>query len=73
MKQIFHKKLALKKVTISKYLFAGTAAAPDLESDPIRSSAFHDPTEVLSDFPSVDETDQSQNTTLISGNQQTCL
>ncbi|WP_298513504.1 hypothetical protein [uncultured Kordia sp.] len=72
MKRTFHKKLALKKVTIVYNLYGGSAD-PNTESVPTQSSAFHEPTEVPTDFPALDETDQSQNTTLISGNQQSCM
>lgn len=72
MKGTFHKKLIFKKVTIAHYLY-GKSATPNSDSDPIRSSAFHEPTEVPTDFPALDHTDQSQDTTLISGNQQSCM
>ena len=72
MKSTFHKKLVLKKITIAYHLY-GSSAAPDGGSFLPPSSAFHIPTEVPSDFPEEDITDESQNTTLISGNQQSCM
>ena len=72
MKRTFYKKLALQKITIAHRLYGGSAS-PNTESSPTQSSTFHEPTEVPTDFPEIDKTGESQNTSLISGNQQSCV
>ncbi|WP_298513499.1 hypothetical protein [uncultured Kordia sp.] len=62
MKSKFHKKLSLKKITISTYKIYGGN-----EEDSNKSSAFHEPTEVPNPNP-IDE-----NPRLISANNETCI
>ena len=62
MKSTFHKKLSLKKITISTYkIYGGT------EEETVKSSAFHEPTEAP------DSTPINENPALISANNETCI
>ena len=61
MKSTFHKKLSLKKITISTYKIYGGN-----EEDTIKSSAFHEPTEE-------NPVPINEDPRLISANNETCI